>query len=148
MAQLKRFCYGPAREAPLSKTPPFLRRHPQNPILTGRHFPEGSGIKRVFNSGVVKYRGRYVMACRVEDAALRNRIWIADSDDGYRFVPRSAPAELPHQNPDFAEYTAGMYYDPRITELDGACYLMHAAHSSHGCRLSLLRPEKTGRIGR
>jgi len=121
-------------------TPSFqLRRHAKNPILTGRDFPEGSGIKRVFNSGVIKFRGRYVMACRVEDAALRNRIWIAESDDGYRFVPRSAPAELPHANAEFAEYTAGMYYDPRITELDGVCYMMHAAHSSHGCRLSLLR---------
>ena len=72
-----------------------LRRYAKNPILTGRDFPEGSGIKRVFKSGVIKTRGRYVMACRVEDAGLRNRIWIADSDDGYRFVPRSAAAELP-----------------------------------------------------
>src|SRR5262245_14836021 len=100
-----------------------LRRYATNPILTGRDFPEGSGIKRVFNSGVIKTKGRYVMACRVEDAALRNRIWIADSDDGYRFVPRAAAADLPHSNAEFAEYTAGMYYDPRITELDGAYYL-------------------------
>lgn len=53
------------------------------------------------------------MACRVEDAALHNRIWIAESDDGYRFTPRPQPAELPHGDPEFAEYTAGMYYDPR-----------------------------------
>ena len=118
---------------------PLLVRSPHNPILTGRHFPEGSGIKRVFNSGVVKAGNRYVMACRVEDAALRNRIWIADSDDGYRFVPRARPAELPESDPEFAEYTAGMYYDPRITALDGTFYLMHAAHSGHGCRLSLLK---------
>lgn len=120
-------------------TAALLDRHPGNPILTGRDFPKDSGIKRVFNSGVIKTRGRYVMACRVEDAALRNRIWIAESRDGYRFEPRSAPAELPEDDPEFAEYTAGMYYDPRITELDGAYYLMHAAHSGHGCRLSLLR---------
>lgn len=118
---------------------PKVQRYARNPILTGRDFPAGSGIKRVFNSGVIKTRGRYVMACRVEDAALRNRIWIADSSDGYHFEPRPAPAELPHSNPEFAEYTAGMYYDPRITEIDGVFYLMHAAHSGHGCRLSLLR---------
>ena len=123
----------------MSSRVPRVQRYARNPILTGRDFPAGSGIKRVFNSGVIKTRDRYVMACRVEDAALRNRIWIADSSDGYHFVPRPAPAELPHSNPEFAEYTAGMYYDPRITEIDGVFYLMHAAHSGHGCRLSLLR---------
>lgn len=123
----------------MSSRVPRVQRYARNPILTGRDFPAGAGIKRVFNSGVIKTRGRYVMACRVEDAALRNRIWIADSSDGYHFEPRPAPAELPHSNPEFAEYTAGMYYDPRITEIDGVFYLMHAAHSGHGCRLSLLR---------
>jgi predicted GH43/DUF377 family glycosyl hydrolase len=120
---------------------PLLVRSSKNPILTGRDFPKDFGIKRVFNSGVIKAGRKYVMACRVEDAALRNRIWIADSDDGYRFVPRPRPAELPETEPEFAEYTAGMYYDPRITELDGAFYLMHAAHSGHGCRLSLLKTQ-------
>jgi predicted GH43/DUF377 family glycosyl hydrolase len=123
-----------------------LDRYPQNPILTGRDFPPASGIKRVFNSGIIKAGRRYVMACRVEDAALRNRIWIAESDDGYRFTPRPGPVELPNDDPEFAEYTAGMYYDPRITEIDGIFYLMHAAHSSHGCRLSLLRTRDFSRF--
>ena len=125
---------------------PLLVRSPKNPILTGRDFPADSGVKRVFNSGVIKAGKRTIMACRVEDAALRNRIWIADSDDGYRFVPRARPAELPESDPDFAEYTAGMYYDPRITELDGVFYLMHAAHSGHGCRLSLLKTKDFDRF--
>jgi predicted GH43/DUF377 family glycosyl hydrolase len=122
----------------MSSAGPLLDRHPNNPILTGKDFPPDSGIKRVFNSGVIKSGGRYIMACRVEDAALRNRIWIAESEDGYRFTPHPGPAELPHGDFEFAEYTAGMYYDPRITEIDGVFYLMHAAHSGHGCRLSLL----------
>lgn len=118
---------------------PVLRRHTENPILRGRDFPERSRIQRVFNSGVIKTKGRYVMACRVEDRALKNQIWMADSDDGVHFTPRSGPVGLPHHDPEFAEYTAGMYYDPRITEIDGVFYLMHAAHSGHGCRLSLVR---------
>jgi predicted GH43/DUF377 family glycosyl hydrolase len=122
---------GASSEAPVT-------RYAKNPILTGADFPRGSGIQRVFNSGIIKHEGRYIMACRVEDRALRNFIWIAESADGYRFTPRSAPVEMPTSNAEFAEYTRGMYYDPRITRIEGTYYLVHAAHSHHGCRLSLL----------
>ena len=116
----------------------IVDRYPQNPILTGADFPPGSGIVRVFNSGVIKWRGRYIMACRAEDQALVGRIWIAESTDGVHFVPRPAPVAMPEDDPEYAEYTAGMIYDPRITELDGRFYLVHAAHSAHTCRLSLV----------
>jgi len=117
----------------------IVTRHPENPILTGADFPPESRIVRVFNSGVIKSGGRYLMACRAEDRALRNYIWIAESSDGVHFRPRALPVAMPHDDPDFAEYTAGMYYDPRITEIDGVFYLCHAAHSGHGCRLSLMK---------
>jgi predicted GH43/DUF377 family glycosyl hydrolase len=118
---------------------PLAERYQQNPILTGADFPADSGIVRVFNSGVVKWGDRIVMVCRAEDRALRNTMWIAESTDGYHFVPRSAPIKMPDDDPEFAEYAAGMYYDPRVTAIDGVCYLLHAAHSSHTCRLSLLK---------
>ena len=120
---------------------PILKRYARNPILTAAAFPPEAGIVHVFNSGVVKVGQRYVMACRAEDRALRPRIWIADSQDGYQFTPRPKQIALPHDDPEFAEYTAGMYYDPRVTPLEGAYYLVHAAHSGHGCRLSLLKTE-------
>lgn len=116
----------------------LVHRYPGNPILTGADFPDGSGIVRVFNSGIVKWRGRYLMACRAENRALFNSIWIAESTDGYRFIPRSAAVVLPYEDPEFAEYAAGMIYDPRVTPIDDRCYLVHAAHSTHSCRLSLL----------
>src|SRR5690606_37341897 len=114
----------------------IVERNSNNPILTGASFPAHANIRRVFNSGVCKFRGRYVMACRVEDRALRDYTGLADSADGYKFAPRSKPIDAPSSDPECAEYTAGMYYDPRITEIDGVFYLMHAAHSGHGCRLS------------
>ncbi|NLE85253.1 MAG: glycosidase [Myxococcales bacterium] len=128
-----------AVDADRIRTAPLLRRHEAGPILRGRDFPAAARIQRVFNSGIVKHEGRYVMACRVEDRALRNQIWIAESDDGYRFVPRPHPVPVPTDDPEFAEYTAGMYYDPRVTRIDDTFYLMHAAHSGHGCRLSLMQ---------
>jgi predicted GH43/DUF377 family glycosyl hydrolase len=123
----------------------ILERHPENPILTGKDFPPEARIVRVFNSGVIKAEGRYIMACRVEDRALRNFIWIAESEDGVHFTPRSRAVAMPHDD-DFAEYTAGMYYDPRITEIEGTFYLCHAAHSGHGCRLSLVRTKDFDRF--
>jgi predicted GH43/DUF377 family glycosyl hydrolase len=117
---------------------PLVDRHPQNPILTGAAFPEAYGILRVFNSGVIQWGDRTIMACRAEDRALRNWIWIAESADGVHFQPRPRPVAMPDQDPEYAEYTAGMIYDPRITELDGVFYMVHAAHSGHGCRLSLV----------
>lgn len=79
------------------------------------------------------------MACRAEDRALRDSIWIAESDDGISFRPRDAPIRVPQGDPIWEKYTAGMYYDPRITRIEDDFYLMHAAHSGHGCRLSLIR---------
>jgi predicted GH43/DUF377 family glycosyl hydrolase len=117
----------------------ILTRYPGNPILTRANFPSAANIKTVFNSGIIKTHGRYIMLCRVENAALLDRFWIAESTDGYKFTPRPAPVRLPHDNPEFTEYTAGMYYDPRISEIDGVFYIVHAAHSGHGCRLSLVK---------
>jgi len=124
--------------SPLSPGEPLLHRHPQGPILRGSDFPAEARIQRVFNSGVIKDGKRYIMACRVEDRALRNHIWIAESEDGVLFTPRPRPIQLPHDQPAFAKYTSGMVYDPRITKIEDTFYLMHAAHSEHGCRLSLL----------
>ncbi len=118
---------------------PIVTRYAENPILTKDDFPIETGIRTVFNSGAIKIDDTYVMICRVENAALWNRLWIADSKDGIHFTPRPKPIQLPIDDPDFAEYTASMYYDPRITEIDGVYYIVHAAHSAHGCRLSLLK---------
>ena len=125
----------------MTRNGPLVDRHPDNPILTGAAFPEEYGILRVFNSGVAQWGDRTIMACRAEDRALRNWIWIAESADGVHFVPRPRPVAMPDHDPEYAEYSAGMIYDPRITRLDDTFYLVHAAHSGHGCRLSLLETE-------
>lgn len=124
---------------PGQKLGPILTRHPAGPILTGADFPASGRISRVFNSGIIKHDGRYIMACRAENRALRDCIWIAESVDGIKFIPRPAPIKVPSGDPGWDEYTAGMYYDPRITKIDDTFYLMHAAHSGHGCRLSLIK---------
>jgi len=115
----------------------IVRRYEGNPILTGADFP--GDISSVFNSGVVKDEGRYIMVCRVEDSALYAYMWVADSDDGFDFTPRPGPVKVPLDDPEFKEYSYRTYYDPRITKLDGVFYIVHAAHSKHVCRLGLFR---------
>lgn len=112
----------------------IVKRYEGNPILTGKDFP--GDIVYVFNSGVVKdLKGRYVMVCRLEDASLFRHLWIADSDDGFHFKPRSKPIPLPLDNPKWTEYAYNTYFDPRITRIDDTFHMIYAAHTGHGCRL-------------
>jgi len=120
---------------------PICKRYEGNPILTGKDFPVDADIKNVFNSGIIKYNGTYLMVCRVENSALFDRFWLADSKDGYHFKPRPAPVEMPYDDPEFKEYAGSMIYDPRVTKIGSLYYVVHAAHSGHTCRLSLLKTE-------
>ena len=121
-----------------------LRRFEENPILTAADFP--GDIMWVFNCGVIKDGGKYIMVCRVEDSCLNPYMWVADSNDGLRFAPRSAPVRVPHDDPEYKEYSARTYFDPRITKLDDWFYIMTAAHSSHACRLGLFRTKDFDRF--
>ena len=114
----------------------IVERYCGNPILTKDDVP--AAAKGVYNSGCIKTdEGKYVMLCRVETPSMKQLIWPADSDDGIDFKFRSAPIEMPGDE-EFREYTAGMYYDPRVSRIDGRYYVVFACHSGHACRLGLL----------
>ena len=114
----------------------IVERYQGNPIVTKEDIP--AAAKGVYNSGCIKTKdGKYVMLCRVETPSMKQLIWPADSDDGIKFVLRSEPIKMP-ETEDFKEYTTGMYYDPRITNIEGTYYTVFACHSGHSCRLGLL----------
>ena len=118
----------------------LVKRHEPGPVLTGKSFPAEAGIAHVFNSGVCKFNGKYLMMCRTETLDLKPAFWIAESDDGIHFTPRDKPIKMPTDNPLFRRYADINYYDPRLTEIDGVHYVMHACHSTLGdCRISLLK---------
>lgn len=113
-----------------------VQRYKNNPILTADDVP--AAAKGIYNSGCIKTRdGKYVMLCRVETPAMKQLIWPADSTDGIKFKLRKEPIRMDF-NEEFREYTTGMYYDPRITEIDGKYYVVFACHSGHSCRLGLM----------
>ncbi|MBN1794376.1 MAG: glycoside hydrolase family 130 protein [Candidatus Omnitrophica bacterium] len=117
----------------------IVKRYEGNPILTAADAPVA--CRGIYNSGCIKNQktGTYVMICRLETVAMKQFLWPADSDDGIHFNLRKEPIKMPVDNPAFLEYTGGMYYDPRVTCIEGTYYLVFACHSGHTCRLGLMK---------
>lgn len=99
----------------------------RNPILTAAHTPlfwryeldpaanpyllERFGINGTFNAGAIKFRGRYVLAVRVEGSDRKSFFALAESDngvDGFRF--RERPVRIPRLNDEETNF-----YDMRLT---------------------------------
>lgn len=84
----------------------------ENPILTPRHTPlewrfvldpasnpfllERFGINAVFNSGAIKFNGKYVLVARVEGKDRKSFFAVAESDNGIdNFKFWDTPVEMP-----------------------------------------------------
>ncbi|MBP3269297.1 MAG: glycosidase [Bacteroidales bacterium] len=99
----------------------------KNPVLTGAHAPiewrydlhketnpylmERFGIHAAFNSGAIKFNGKYVLVARVEGADRKSFFAVAESPDGvdnFRFWPR------PITRPEYGEPATNVY-DMRLT---------------------------------
>lgn len=99
----------------------------KNPVLTSEHAPlfwrydldpdtnpyleERFGIHAAFNSGAIKWNGKYVLAVRVEGADRKSFFAIAESPDGvdnFRFWDR------PVTMPEYCEPATNVY-DMRLT---------------------------------
>lgn len=117
------------------KREPIITRYQYNPILTPADLPCRSNA--VFNSGVVRDNGRYVMMLRIEDVDGAQHFRMAYSTNGVRFSVEPLPVNIPAcEDPELFEL---LCYDPRITPLEGSFYVTYAAHGSKGVRISLLR---------
>jgi len=111
----------------------FVKRHPANPVLSASDIPYPATL--VFNAGVCKYRGKYVMAFRNDYGGCLGsihfdgtNIGLAFSDDGIRW--KAAPKPWIEWKTD----EISRAYDPRLTVIDGRCYLCFAVDTRHGIR--------------
>jgi len=123
------------------QTHPAINRYEGNPILAAEDIPYEATL--VFNAGVVKYEGRYVMVFRNDIAdrdkgrVIRHNMGLAYSDDGIEWEPADKPLGA---EPDHPLYGA---IDPRLNVLDGKVYLTywinhrHPAGTGHGVRSGL-----------
>jgi beta-1,4-mannooligosaccharide/beta-1,4-mannosyl-N-acetylglucosamine phosphorylase len=114
---------------------PAIRRHPRNPVLTRDAVPYRASL--VFNAGVAKYQGRYIMVFRndIFDGEgtepfrhVDTNLGLAFSQDGVAWTVQPKPCWRWHTQ------EIRHVYDPRITVLDGRFYLCFAVDTAHGVR--------------
>jgi beta-1,4-mannooligosaccharide/beta-1,4-mannosyl-N-acetylglucosamine phosphorylase len=110
-----------------------VKRYEQNPILTASQIPYPATL--IFNAGVTKFQGKYVMAFRNDyggtpgkDYFAGTNLGIAYSDDGINFEPCSTPWI------EWKDEEVLRVYDPRLTTIDGRCYMCFAMDTRHGLR--------------
>ncbi len=130
----------------------MIIRHPSNPVLQAKDIPYDASL--IFNAGVAKYEGRYVMLfrndyCSEQEAGWRDfregrrdkppqfetSLGMATSRDGIHWEPASAPCWKVKTD------EIGRVYDPRITIIDGVAYVCFAMDSRHGVRGGIARTQ-------
>lgn len=116
----------------------MITKHPSNPVLAAKDIPYPASL--VFNAGVTKYNGRYVMVFRNDygfgtqypngkgpDAGTN--IGVAFSENGVDWQVRPEPWIEFLDDPEIRRF-----YDPRLTVVEGKCYLCFAVDTHHGTR--------------
>lgn len=105
------------------------------PVLTKNDIPYPAEC--IYNAGVAKFNGKYVMVFRDDfdkapwGGCYHIVVGIAFSDDGKHFEVRNKPFITPEllNDPDVKSI-----YDPRLTVIDGRCYICFAVDTNHGIR--------------
>ncbi len=120
---------------PFLKSSPAIRRYADNPLLAGKDIPYNANC--IFNAGVCKYQGRYVMLFRNDYDYISGgrfggcNLGLAFSDDGLHWRPEAEPffdaARL--HDPEVTRI-----YDPRLTVIEDTLYVCFAMDTHHGLR--------------
>lgn len=124
----------PEHRIPPARTRLF-QKHPANPIVTAEQMP--GDVMYLFNPGVIKHGGAYVMLADAATLAQPIVLWLLRSADGVRFVPDAEPVAWPEPPENHPE---DCVYDPRITRI-GDDYIICYASGSVDCgvRVGIVR---------
>jgi beta-1,4-mannooligosaccharide/beta-1,4-mannosyl-N-acetylglucosamine phosphorylase len=118
-----------------------MRRHPKNPIITRQQIPNVPpdlvDVSSVFNPGAIRFGKEYLLLLRVQNRGRRTFTLVARSRNGVDFDISSTPVQM--KGIENVAATIHHGYDPRITMIDGAYYVMFALDMDSGCRLGLAR---------
>ena len=111
----------------------------EKPVLTRHDIPYSAAL--VFNAGVTKYNGKYIMMFRNDYGDFENRrldgtnIGLATSDNGIDWKVSPKPCFELHTD------EIKRAYDPRITVIDGKFYICCAVDTHHGLCGGLVKTE-------
>jgi beta-1,4-mannooligosaccharide/beta-1,4-mannosyl-N-acetylglucosamine phosphorylase len=114
------------------KSSNLIHRYEHNPVLSPKDVPYKSDL--VFNAGVAKYQGKYVMVFRNDYGYIQGshfegtNIGLAFSNDGIKWEVQNKPCF------DLKDDEINRAYDPRLTVIDGRCYMCFAVDTKHGVR--------------
>lgn len=120
---------------PVLRSSGVIKRYENNPVLSGKDIPFDAEC--IFNAGVAKYQGKYVMIFRNDYNYISGarfggcNLGVAFSDDGIKWTVREKPFfELEYLNdPEITRV-----YDPRLTVIEGELYICFAVDTRHGLR--------------
>ena len=102
----------------------------EKPVLTRFDVPYKAAL--VFNAGITKYNGKYVMVFRNDYGDYEGHkldgtnIGLAFSDDGIKWEVQPDPCFRLESD------EINRAYDPRLTVIDGVCYMCFAVDTKHG----------------
>ncbi len=109
------------------------------PVLTYKDMPYNAAL--IFNAAVEKYNGKYVMLFRNDFGDFEKQrldgtgIGFATSDNGIDWKVSEKPCFQ------LSDEEINRVYDPRITVIDGVCYVCFAVGTKHGVRGGIARTD-------
>lgn len=120
--------------ANIMKSSEVIKRNEINPVLSAKDIPFAADL--IFNAGVVKFKGKYVMMFRNDYNYTKQgpfgfegtNIGLAYSDDGVHWDVKEKPCF------NLKDEEIIRAYDPRLTVIDDRCYVCFAVDTKHGLR--------------
>ena len=117
------------------KSSTVIKRYSENPILSAGDIPYNASL--IYNPGVTKFNGKYVMVFTNDYGSFKDErrdgtnLGLAYSDDGVKWDVQPEPCiKLPDEK-------LLRVYDPRLTVINGRCYMCFASDSKHGMRCGI-----------
>jgi len=117
----------------------LLHRWEGNPAITVKDVPFRANT--VFNGTPVVTEDGVYLLLRVEGQQGYSFFALARSSDGLHFTIDEEPVMLPAGEGHFALYEKKGIEDPRITVIDGICYVMYTAVGICGPRIALAKTD-------